>query len=157
MHQAARYARMPELFASMLATVRNNDSLLQVLGFLWRYYEYRVSRARAVLQALCVPVVVLTLGAIVAIARNGPDAADGHAQPAYRHPYFRRVLLMRARCVTLSAKEFPPPLVRGEGVVGAFEAPTLTLPRRTRGGERSGFGMCHARCPHAADGFSWMC
>jgi type II secretory pathway component PulF len=67
MHEAARYARMPELFASMLATVRSNDSLLQVLGFLWRYYEYRVSRTRAVIQALCVPVIVLGLGVIVGI------------------------------------------------------------------------------------------
>ena len=67
MHEAARYARMPELFTSMLATVRNNDSLLQVLGFLWRYYEYRVSRARAVLQALYVPVIVFVMGLFVAI------------------------------------------------------------------------------------------
>jgi type IV pilus assembly protein PilC len=67
MHEAARYARMPELFASMLATVRNNESLLQVLGFLWRYYEYRVGRARAVIQALYVPAIVITLGAIVAV------------------------------------------------------------------------------------------
>jgi type IV pilus assembly protein PilC len=67
MHEAARYARMPELFASMLATVRNNESLLQVLGFLWRYYEYRVRRTRAVVQALYVPVIVITLGSIVAI------------------------------------------------------------------------------------------
>ena len=67
MHEAARYARMPELFASMLATVRDNQSLLQVLGFLWRYYEYRVGRTRAVVQALCVPVIVISLGAIVGI------------------------------------------------------------------------------------------
>lgn len=67
MHEAARYARMPELFASMLATVRNNDSLLDVLGFLWRYYEYRVNRARAVLQAMYLPVIVIVFGAIVAV------------------------------------------------------------------------------------------
>lgn len=65
MHEAARYARMPDLFASMLATVRNNESLLQVLGFLWRHYEFRVSRTRAVIQALYVPVVVLVLGTAV--------------------------------------------------------------------------------------------
>lgn len=67
MHEAARYARMPELFASMLATVRNNESLLQVLGFLWRYYEYRVGRTRAVVQALYVPVIVIALGSMVAV------------------------------------------------------------------------------------------
>jgi type IV pilus assembly protein PilC len=67
MQEAARYARMPELFASMLATVRNNESMLQVLRFLWRYYEYRVSRTRAVIQALYVPAVVIGLGAIVAV------------------------------------------------------------------------------------------
>jgi type II secretory pathway component PulF len=67
MQEAARYARMPELFASMLATVRGNESMLQVLRFLWRYYEYRVSRARAVIQALYVPAVVIGLGAIVAL------------------------------------------------------------------------------------------
>jgi type II secretory pathway component PulF len=67
MHEAARHARMPELFASMLATVRGGESLQQVLGFLWRYYEYRVGRTRAVLQAMVVPAIVLSLGAIVGI------------------------------------------------------------------------------------------
>jgi type IV pilus assembly protein PilC len=65
MHEAARYARMPRLFTSMLATVRSNDSLIQVLSFLWRYYEYRVSRARAVFQALYIPVIVITMGLLV--------------------------------------------------------------------------------------------
>jgi type IV pilus assembly protein PilC len=67
MQAAARYARMPALFASMLATVRNSDSLLQVLGFLWRYYEYRVRRAHAVIHALYVPAIVMGLGAVVAV------------------------------------------------------------------------------------------
>jgi type II secretory pathway component PulF len=66
MHEAARYARMPELFAAMLATVRNDESLLQVLGFLWRNYEFRFSRARAIAQAAYVPAIVLLFGSLVA-------------------------------------------------------------------------------------------
>jgi type IV pilus assembly protein PilC len=67
MHDAARHARMPELFAAMLATVRGDDSLRQVLAFLWRHYEYRFSRTRAVLQAAYVPAIVLSFGALVAL------------------------------------------------------------------------------------------
>jgi type II secretory pathway component PulF len=58
---------MPELFAAMLATVRGDDSLRQVLAFLWRHYEYRFSRTRAVLQAAYVPAIVLSFGALVAL------------------------------------------------------------------------------------------
>lgn len=67
MHEAARYARMPALFTSMLATVRGDDGLLQVLRFLWRNYEYRFSRARAVAQAAYVPAVVFCFGSFVAL------------------------------------------------------------------------------------------
>jgi type II secretory pathway component PulF len=67
LHEAARFARMPDLFVSMLATVRDSDGLLQVLGFLWRYYEYRFVRTRAILQAAYVPVIVFLMGAMVAI------------------------------------------------------------------------------------------
>jgi type II secretory pathway component PulF len=67
MHEAARYARMPRLFTSMLATVRNETVFLQVLGFLRRSYEYRFTRTRAIAQSLCVPVVVFFFGAIVAL------------------------------------------------------------------------------------------
>ena len=67
LHDAARYAHMPELFAAMLATVRSGDSLQQVLAFLWRHYEYRFSRTRAVLQAACVPAIVFFFGAFVAL------------------------------------------------------------------------------------------
>jgi len=66
MHDAARNAHMPELFAAMLATVRGDDSLRQVLAFLWRHYEYRFSRARAVLQAAYVPSIVFFFGSLVA-------------------------------------------------------------------------------------------
>jgi type II secretory pathway component PulF len=66
MHEASRYARMPELFTAMLATVRNDESLLQVLGFLWRSYEFRFSRARAIAQAAYVPIIVLFFGSLVA-------------------------------------------------------------------------------------------
>lgn len=66
-HQAARSARMPHLFVSMLATTRDSDGLVQVLGFLWRYYEFRFVRARAILQGAYVPVVVFLMGALVAI------------------------------------------------------------------------------------------
>jgi type IV pilus assembly protein PilC len=78
MHEAARYARMPELFTAMLATVRNDQSLLQVLGFLWRSYEFRFSRARAIAQAAYVPVIVLVFGSLVAFvacALLGPIVA----------------------------------------------------------------------------------
>ncbi|MGD0766612.1 MAG: type II secretion system F family protein [Tepidisphaeraceae bacterium] len=67
MQEAARHARMPELFAAMLATVRGDDSLRQVLAFLWRHYEYRFSRARAVLQAAYVPAIVFFFGSLVAL------------------------------------------------------------------------------------------
>jgi type II secretory pathway component PulF len=67
MHEAARNARMPELFAAMLATVRGDDSLRQVLAFLWRHYEYRFSRARAILQAAYVPAIVFFFGSLVAL------------------------------------------------------------------------------------------
>jgi len=63
----ARYARMPRLMTAMLATVRGSDSLLEVLAFLRRHYQYRFSRARAVLQAAMVPIIVLTLGLAVAL------------------------------------------------------------------------------------------
>jgi type II secretory pathway component PulF len=66
MHDAARHARMPELFAAMLATVRGDDSLRQVLAFLRRHYEYRFSRARAVLRAAYVPAIVFFFGSLVA-------------------------------------------------------------------------------------------
>jgi type II secretory pathway component PulF len=66
MHEAARYARMPQLFTAMLATVRNDQSLLQVLGFLWRSYEFRFSRASAIAQAAYVPIIVLFFGTLVA-------------------------------------------------------------------------------------------
>jgi MSHA biogenesis protein MshG len=64
---AARFARMPRLFTAMLATVRGSDSLLEVLAFLRRHYEYRFSRARAVIQSAFVPIVVLILGSAVAV------------------------------------------------------------------------------------------
>ena len=51
----------------MLATTRDSDGLVQVLGFLWRYYEYRFVRARAILQSAYVPVIVFLMGALVAI------------------------------------------------------------------------------------------
>jgi type II secretory pathway component PulF len=63
----ARYARMPRLFIAMMATVRGSDSLLEVLGFLRRHYEYRFSRTRAVIQSAFVPVVVVALGSAVAL------------------------------------------------------------------------------------------
>jgi type II secretory pathway component PulF len=69
---------MPELFTAMLATVRNDQSLLQVLGFLWRSYEFRFSRARAIAQAAYVPVIVLVFGSLVAFvacALLGPIVA----------------------------------------------------------------------------------
>jgi type IV pilus assembly protein PilC len=67
MPDAARRAHMPELFAAMLATVRGDDSLRQVLAFLRRHYEFRFSRARAVLQAAYVPAIVFFFGALVAL------------------------------------------------------------------------------------------
>lgn len=67
MHEAARAAKLPELFAALLATVRGGQSFSQVLEFLWRHYEYRVDRTRAVILALVLPVMVLTLGACVAL------------------------------------------------------------------------------------------
>ncbi len=63
----ARYARMPRLFIAMMATVRGSDSLLEVLGFLRRHYEYRFSRTRAVIASAFVPVVVVALGSAVAL------------------------------------------------------------------------------------------
>jgi type II secretory pathway component PulF len=41
--------------------------LLQVLGFLWRHYEYRFVRTRALLQAAYVPIVVVVMGSLVAV------------------------------------------------------------------------------------------
>jgi len=67
MHEAARQAKLPELFAALLATVRGGQSFSQVLEFLWRHYEYRVDRTRAVIVALFLPVMVFTLGACVAL------------------------------------------------------------------------------------------
>jgi type II secretory pathway component PulF len=78
MHEAARNAHMPELFAAMLATVCGDDSLRQVLAFLWRHYEYRFSRARAVLRAAYVPAIVFFFGSLVAfvgVALMQPMAA----------------------------------------------------------------------------------
>jgi type II secretory pathway component PulF len=66
-HEAARDAKFPDLFVSMLATVRDSGSLLQVLGFLWRHYEYRFVRTRALLQAAYVPIVVVVMGSLVAV------------------------------------------------------------------------------------------
>lgn len=65
--EAARYARMPALLTAMLATVRGSDSLLEVLAFLRRHYQYRFSRTRAVMQAAYVPCVVAILGLAVAV------------------------------------------------------------------------------------------
>jgi type II secretory pathway component PulF len=66
MHEAARKAGMPEFFAAMLATVRGTQAMEQVLAFLRKHYEYRLSRARAILQAAYVPLVAVFFGAIVA-------------------------------------------------------------------------------------------
>ncbi len=66
-HEAARDARFPDLFVSMLATARDSGSLLEVLRFLWRHYEYRFVRTRAVIQAAYVPIVVVLMGSLVAI------------------------------------------------------------------------------------------
>jgi type IV pilus assembly protein PilC len=66
-HQAARMAQFPDLFVAMLATVRDSTGLLQVLGFLWRYYEYRFDRTRTILQAAYVPAIVLVMGSLVAL------------------------------------------------------------------------------------------
>ncbi|MGD0464045.1 MAG: type II secretion system F family protein [Tepidisphaeraceae bacterium] len=66
-HEAARFAGFPDLFVSMLATVRDSDGLLQVLEFLWRHYEYRFVRTRTVIQAAYVPIVVFLMGAMVAL------------------------------------------------------------------------------------------
>jgi type IV pilus assembly protein PilC len=66
MHEAARQAKLPELFAALLATVRGGQSFSQVLEFLWRHYEYRVDRTRAIIRALILPTMVITLGICVA-------------------------------------------------------------------------------------------
>jgi type IV pilus assembly protein PilC len=66
-HEAARSARLPDLFVAMLATVRDSTGLLQVLGFLWRHYEYRFLRTRTFLQAAYVPIVVFLMGSMVAL------------------------------------------------------------------------------------------
>jgi type II secretory pathway component PulF len=66
-HEAARYARMPRLVVAMLATVRNEGTMSQVLGFLRRHYDYRFSRARAIADAACVPAITFFFGAVVAL------------------------------------------------------------------------------------------
>jgi type IV pilus assembly protein PilC len=63
---AARRAHLPHLFVAMLATTRDSAGLLQVLGFLWRHYEYRLIRAKAILESACVPVIVFLMGGLVA-------------------------------------------------------------------------------------------
>jgi type IV pilus assembly protein PilC len=66
-HVAARHARFPDLFVGMLATVRDSAGLLQVLEFLFRHYEYRFVRTRALLQASYVPIIVFLMGTMVAL------------------------------------------------------------------------------------------
>ncbi len=56
-----------DLFVGMLATVRDSAGLLQVLEFLFRHYEYRFVRTRAVLQASYVPIIVFVMGTMVAL------------------------------------------------------------------------------------------
>ena len=65
-YEAARYAKMPELFVGMLATARDNAGLAQVLSFLWRHYEYRFNRIRTILRAAYMPLIVFSLGSVVA-------------------------------------------------------------------------------------------
>jgi type IV pilus assembly protein PilC len=65
-HESARNAKMPALFVAMLATARDTAGMGQVLEFLWRHYEYRFNRIRTILRASYMPIVVFTLGSVVA-------------------------------------------------------------------------------------------
>jgi MSHA biogenesis protein MshG len=60
---SARAEGMPKLTASMLATVRSGDDLLQVFAFLARHYEARFSRLEELVDALTAPFLALVMGA----------------------------------------------------------------------------------------------
>jgi type IV pilus assembly protein PilC len=62
---AARGARLPRLIAAMLAPVRSGDELAQALAFLARHYQTRVERARILLRAAYIPIVVTLMGICV--------------------------------------------------------------------------------------------
>ncbi|MDP9173478.1 MAG: type II secretion system F family protein [Planctomycetota bacterium] len=64
---AARHAGLPPLLSGMLATARDDQSLLAVTSFLANFYEYRFARAQAILRAAYVPAVVFILGTVVAV------------------------------------------------------------------------------------------
>jgi MSHA biogenesis protein MshG len=60
---SARAAGMPVLLSSMLATARGGEDWIQVLAFLARHYENRLSRLREIVRATAVPIMVLVMGA----------------------------------------------------------------------------------------------
>jgi type II secretory pathway component PulF len=65
--ESARKAKMPALLVGMLATVRDGESLHQVMLFLARHYRSRFSRTVQLIRAAYVPAVVLVLGLGVAL------------------------------------------------------------------------------------------
>lgn len=64
---AARLAGMPALVAGMVATGEASGTLAETCAFLARYYRARFSRTLILLQMAAEPVMVLTLGILVAI------------------------------------------------------------------------------------------
>lgn len=62
---AARKARLPDLISAMLAPARSADDLAQALVFLARHYQTRYDRARIILHAAYIPIVVTIMGICV--------------------------------------------------------------------------------------------
>jgi type IV pilus assembly protein PilC len=63
---AARSAGMPSIVVGLIATARNAETVVDVCGFLARYYRTRFSRTAAILHGINIPLLVLIFGFLVA-------------------------------------------------------------------------------------------
>ena len=61
----ARHAGLPAIVVGMLGSARNAETIIDVCGFLARYYRTRFSRTAAILQGIHVPLLVLIFGFLV--------------------------------------------------------------------------------------------
>jgi type IV pilus assembly protein PilC len=62
----ARNASLPAIVVGMLAAARTGETVIDVCGFLARYYRTRFSRTAAIVQGVHIPVIVLIFGLLVA-------------------------------------------------------------------------------------------
>src|SRR5262249_41141652 len=63
---AARAAKLPAFAVGMIASANNHETIVDVFGFLARYYRTRFSRTAAILQGVHIPALVLIFGFLVA-------------------------------------------------------------------------------------------